>query len=181
MLRGHQVLIATENTRVVSYINKQGGTHSLALLRQVVDLFMWLQTHDIVLRARHIPGCLNVIADCLSRPNQPIPTEWSLNPEIVKQIFQFCVSPQRSPTSVHVSSSGATSTGGGCSITRLAGEIDVHVSADSSAQQDHSGITSHPSSRSDNEGSGGTFTSFYLRDLCPQADSLQEKGPLVAA
>ena len=29
--------------------------------------------------------------------------------------------------------------------------------------------------------SGGTFTSFYLRDLCPQADSLQEKGPLVAA
>ena len=29
--------------------------------------------------------------------------------------------------------------------------------------------------------SGGTFTSFYLNDLCPQADSFQEKGPLVAA
>ena len=29
--------------------------------------------------------------------------------------------------------------------------------------------------------SGGTFTSFYLRDLCPHTDSLQEKGPLVAA
>ena len=29
--------------------------------------------------------------------------------------------------------------------------------------------------------SGGTFTSFYLRDLCPQVDTLRESGPLVAA
>ena len=29
--------------------------------------------------------------------------------------------------------------------------------------------------------SGGTFTSFYLRDLCIQADSLQRVGPIVAA
>ena len=29
--------------------------------------------------------------------------------------------------------------------------------------------------------SGGTFTSFYLRDLCPQANSLQRAGPIVAA
>ena len=36
-----------------------------------------------------------------------------------------CISPQRTPTSVHVSSSRATSSGGGCSVTRLAGEIDV--------------------------------------------------------
>ena len=29
--------------------------------------------------------------------------------------------------------------------------------------------------------SGGTFTSFFLRDLCPPADSLRETEPLVAA
>ena len=29
--------------------------------------------------------------------------------------------------------------------------------------------------------SGGTFTSFYVRDLCPQADSIQKTGPFVAA
>ena len=29
--------------------------------------------------------------------------------------------------------------------------------------------------------SGGTFTSFYLRDHCPQADSLQRAGPIVTA
>ena len=59
----------------------------------VVDLFMWLQAQDIVLRARHIPGCLNVIiADRLSRPNQLILTEWSLNSEIV--ISQFWGTPK---------------------------------------------------------------------------------------
>ena len=39
------------------------------------------------LGARHIPGCLNVIADSLSWLNQPITTKWSLHPEIVTQIF----------------------------------------------------------------------------------------------
>ena len=45
------------------------------LLCTVVDLFMWPQAQGIVLRARHIPGCLNMIAERLSRPNQPITTE----------------------------------------------------------------------------------------------------------
>ena len=94
VLRGHQVLIASDNTTEVFYINKQGGTHSTSLLRLVVDLFKWLQAQDIILRARHIPGCLNVIADRLSRPNQPISTEWSLHSEIVDRIFQFWGTPE---------------------------------------------------------------------------------------
>ena len=53
----------------------------------LVDLFLWLQTRDIATRARHIPGCLNVIADHLSWLNQPIITEWSLHRETVKRIF----------------------------------------------------------------------------------------------
>ena len=32
VLWGHQLMIATDNTTVVAYINKQGGTHSHALL-----------------------------------------------------------------------------------------------------------------------------------------------------
>ena len=92
-IKGHHVLITTDNTTVVAYINKQGGTHSHFLLRLVVDLFLWLQTQDITLRARHIPGCLNVIADRLSRPNQPIMTEWSLHPEVVNLIFRLWGTP----------------------------------------------------------------------------------------
>ena len=70
-----------------------GWDHSHLLLRLVVDLFLWLHTQDITLRARHIPGCLNVIADRLSRLNQPITTEWSLHPKIVKLIFRLWGTP----------------------------------------------------------------------------------------
>ena len=78
-------MIATNNTTVVAYFNKQGETHSHTLLRLVVVLFLWLQTQDIAIQARHIPGCLNVIADRLTRPKRPI--TGSLHPEIVTQIF----------------------------------------------------------------------------------------------
>ena len=93
LLQGHQVMIATDNSTVVSYINKQGGTRSPSLLRLTVEL-LWLEAQDIIVRARHIPGCLNVIADHLSRPNQPILTEWSLHPEIVKHIFRAWGTPE---------------------------------------------------------------------------------------
>ena len=29
--------------------------------------------------------------------------------------------------------------------------------------------------------SGGTFTSFYLRDISPKADNIRKSGPVVAA
>ena len=87
-------MIATDKSTEVSYINKQGGTHSLTLLRLTVELLLWLEAQNIIVRARHIPGCLNVIADHLSRPNQPIPTEWSLHPEIVERIFRVWGTPE---------------------------------------------------------------------------------------
>ena len=40
----------------------------------------------VTLKARHIPGQLNVIADKLSRLGQTIQTEWSLHPEVFKAI-----------------------------------------------------------------------------------------------
>ena len=94
VLQDQQVMIATDNSTVVSYINKQGGTHSPTLLRLTVELLLWLEAQNIVVRARHIPGCLDVIADHLSRPNQPISTEWSLHPEIVKRIFRLSGTPE---------------------------------------------------------------------------------------
>ena len=94
LLQGRQVMVATDNLTVVSYTNKQGGTRSSTLLRLTVDLFLWLESQGIIVRARHIPGCLNVIADHLSHPNQPIPTEWSLHPEIVSRIFRVWGTPE---------------------------------------------------------------------------------------
>ena len=45
-------------------------------------LLLWCNQRQIVLRARHIPGHLNVIADKLSRHGQVIQTEWSLLQEV---------------------------------------------------------------------------------------------------
>ena len=152
-----QVLIAMGNTTVVSYINKQGGTHSLTFLHLVVVLFMWLQVQDIVLSARLIPGCLNVITDGLSSPISQYRQsgvsfllsriEFSSFGEL--QWWTCLPQSQHLPTSVHVSDSGASSSGGRCSVSRLAGEIDVHVSTVPSAQQSHSETAGHPGSRSD--------------------------------
>ena len=48
---------------------------------------------------------------------------------------------------VHVSNSGAKSPSRGCSVSGLAGEVNVHVPPISSAQQSHSEAPVHPDSR----------------------------------
>ena len=64
-------------TPVVSYINKQGWTRSMQLCKRTKNLLLMCQANLIVLRARHIPGRLNVLADILLRHSQMSGTEWS--------------------------------------------------------------------------------------------------------
>ena len=49
-------------------------------------ILTWCSQRQVTLKARHIPGHLNVIADKLSRLGQTIQTEWSLLPEVFHQI-----------------------------------------------------------------------------------------------
>ena len=49
-------------------------------------IMTWCHQYKITLKARHIPGCPNVMADLLSRSNQFQSTEWSLHPQVFKQI-----------------------------------------------------------------------------------------------
>ena len=60
-----------------------------------------------------------------------------------------CDTVELPPSSVHVSSSGAKSPSGGCSVSRLAGEVSVHVSTLSPAQQGRAEVTVHPCGRGD--------------------------------
>ena len=60
-----RVLIATDNATVVSYLNKQGGTHSWDMCLLVWCILAYCNPRNILIRARHIQGCLNVIADSL--------------------------------------------------------------------------------------------------------------------
>ena len=80
------VLVATNNTTVVAYINKEGGMRSGPLCAILSRILTRCSLRQVTLKARHIPGRLNVIADKLSRLGQTIQTEWSLLPEVFQQI-----------------------------------------------------------------------------------------------
>ena len=80
------VLVTTDNSTVVAYINKRGGTHSADMCALLWKIMTWCHHYQITLKARHIPGCLNVVADLLSRSNQVQSREWSLHPQVFKQI-----------------------------------------------------------------------------------------------
>ena len=87
------ILVSSDNSTVVAYINKQGGTRSQTLMEETYLLFNLLQSREWSLRASYLPGAKNVIADALSRRNQVIPSEWSLHPLIVKRIFKVWQTP----------------------------------------------------------------------------------------
>ena len=88
---GHRVMIAMDNTSVVSYINKQGDMVLIPSSSSSGPIpVAALPGH---LQARHKPGCHSVIADHLSRPYQPISIEFSLHPEIAALIFELWGSP----------------------------------------------------------------------------------------
>ncbi|XP_013874757.1 uncharacterized protein LOC106525168 [Austrofundulus limnaeus] len=86
VLQNQHVLIRTDNTTVVSYINRQGGTRSLPLLELSHTLLQWCNVHFLSIRATHVPGRLNLGPDLLSR-GRPMVREWRLHPSVVDQIW----------------------------------------------------------------------------------------------
>ena len=88
------VLVATDNTTVVAYINKEEGMKSGSLCALLWRILSWCTRQQVTLRARHIPGQLNVIADKLSRLGQTIQTEWSLHPEVYQAVCSRWHQPQ---------------------------------------------------------------------------------------
>ncbi len=55
-LERQHVLIRTDNTSVVAYINRQGGVRSKALCKQAAMLLLWADSRLLSIRATHIPG-----------------------------------------------------------------------------------------------------------------------------
>ena len=92
-LKGQNVLIRSDNSTVVQYINKQGGTRSILLCQKTLDLWHLAIQNQIQLKSAHIAGKSNVLADMLSR-TKIRHTEWSLNTSVVHQIFQLLGFPQ---------------------------------------------------------------------------------------
>ncbi len=70
-LRGEHVLIRTDSTATIAYINRQGGLRSRRMSQLARHLLLWSRKHLRSLRAIHIPGLLNRTADELSRAALP--------------------------------------------------------------------------------------------------------------
>ena len=66
-LRGHTVLFRSDNTTVVQCINKQGSTKYVQMCYQTSDLWHLALENNITLKASHVAGSRNILADNLSR------------------------------------------------------------------------------------------------------------------
>ncbi len=84
LLRGKHVLVCTDNTATVAYINRQGGLHSCPMSELARHLLLWTQKHLRSLRAVHVPGVLIRVADCAAGR---VPGEWQLHPQVVQLIW----------------------------------------------------------------------------------------------
>ncbi len=86
LLLGKHVLVRTDNTAAVSYINRLGGIRSHRMSQLARHLLLWSHMQFKSLRAVHIPGQLNRAADALSR-QLTFPGEWRLHPETIRLIW----------------------------------------------------------------------------------------------
>ncbi len=86
LLLGKHVLVRTDNTAAVSYINRLGGIRSHRMSQLARHLLLWSHTQFKSLRAVDILGQLNRAADALSR-QLTFPGEWRLHPETIRLIW----------------------------------------------------------------------------------------------
>ena len=130
------VLVATNNTL------KKGGTCSGSLCALLWRLLSWCNLRQICLRAGHILGRLNVIADKLSRHQQVIQMEWSLHLDVFAQICHRWHFPKIDMFATsynsklpHIPSPQCESLGSECSEPVLGESCSVCVPSDSPAEK----------------------------------------------
>ena len=90
---GRTVGLMSDNTTVMAYVNKQGGTISSSVYLFTRQVLMWAEENSVTLVARYIPENRNVVADQLSRRGQVIGTEWSLHSLVTKEMFRLWGAP----------------------------------------------------------------------------------------
>ena len=119
------VLVATDNSTVVAYINKQGGTHSAEMCALLWKIITWCHHYQITLKARHIPWCLNGMADLLSRSNQVVTASAGVQADLSQVVHSSCRSIRHSPetqsSNVRISSPSPKCLGHRCSEHKLVG------------------------------------------------------------
>ena len=89
VLQGRSASLFANTTTALSYLRKQGGTHS-ATLNVVAQTILWLcERHRVRLVPQFIPGTLNVLADSLSRRSQVLGSEWTLCHQAFRNLLRL--------------------------------------------------------------------------------------------
>ena len=89
-LQDSNVAIMCDNVSAIAYLRNRGGggARSQQMCRMAIDTCEWAEKRYMTLIPRHLPGHLNMLADHLSRRDQILKTEWSLNPAVARRVFR---------------------------------------------------------------------------------------------
>ena len=88
LVSSRRVTAMCNNSTVVAYVNKQGGTVSRSLCSLASRLLRWTESLNVHLDARYLPGQSSVLADLFSCWDQVIGTEWSLHPQVARALLR---------------------------------------------------------------------------------------------
>lgn len=75
----NKILTVPDNSTVVAYLNRQGGTKFFQLCMRTHDLLTTADGLNLRIRASHLAGKDNVVTDALSRGWKIDHKEWSLS------------------------------------------------------------------------------------------------------
>ena len=114
---------------MVAYIYKQGGTHSVEMCALLWKIMTWCHHYHLTLKARHIPGCLNVMADLSTFVQTDLP-------KVVHTICRLiCHSSEPQTSTVRISCPRPKCLGHRCSEHKLDGSHCLFLPCDGSPSQ----------------------------------------------
>ena len=76
-IRGSRVTVLSDSSATVAYVNREGGTRSATLLDKTCELLTLCEVLQVKLRASHLAGKDNTVANALSRGTFR-DAEWSI-------------------------------------------------------------------------------------------------------
>ena len=85
---GRRVTVMCDNSADMAYVNKLGRMVSHSLCSLASRLLRWTESLDVHLDARYPAGQSNVLADLLSHRDQVIGIEWSLHPQVARDLLR---------------------------------------------------------------------------------------------
>ena len=87
------VRLYCDNTTAVSYLRNEGGTYSPHLNLITEAILSWCDQFHTTVIPVHLPGSRNVVADSLSRQGKILQGEWTLNRQVLCQVFDLWGTP----------------------------------------------------------------------------------------